>query len=85
MMTDGGLTLPRPADGEAALAVTLDWLRAADSTDEFGALALQPLDASGTPDTLAEHLATAGFRDWRDAIVAAAGPGQPLHLDSRLG
>lgn len=82
MMNDGGLTLPRPADGEAALAVTFDWLRAADSTDEFGALALQPLDASGTPNTLAEHLAAAGLMDWRDAIVAAAGPG---HLDSRLG
>lgn len=83
-MTDGGLTLPLPADGETALAVTLDWLRAADSTCEFGALALQPLDASGTPDTLAEHLAAAGLREWRDAIVAAAGPGQSLHLDSRL-
>lgn len=83
-MTDGGLTLPRPADGEAALTVTLDWLRTLDSTDELGAFALQPLDASGTPDTLAEHLAASGLRDWRDAIAAAAAPGKPLHLFPHL-
>lgn len=83
-MTDSGLTLPRPADGEAALAVTLDWLRASDRTDEFGMLALQPLDASGAPGTLAERLAAADLRHWRDAIVATAGPGQPLHLEPRL-
>ena len=83
-MTDNDLTLPRPADGEAALAVTLDWLRAPDLTDEFGALVLRPLDASGMPGTLAEHLAVAGLRVWRDAIVATE-PGQSLHLDPRLG
>jgi hypothetical protein len=84
-MTDVDLTHPRPADGEAALAVILDWIRAPDSMDEFGALVLRPLDASGTPDTLAEHLAAAGLRDWRDAIVATAEPGQSLRLDPRLG
>lgn len=83
-MTDSGLTLPRPADGEVALAVMLDWLGAADWTDEFETLVLQPMDASGAPDALAERLAAAGLRDWRDEIVAAAGPGQPLHLEPRL-
>ncbi len=83
-MTDGGLTLPRPADGEAALAVMLDWIQATDWTDEFGTFALQPLDVSGAPDTLAEHLAAAGLRDWRDEIVATTGKGQPLHLEPRL-
>lgn len=83
-MTDGSLTLQRPADGAAALAVALDWLRVADWTDEFEALALRPLDASGAPDTLAQHLAEAGLVDWHDAIIDAAGPGQPLHLDPRL-
>jgi hypothetical protein len=83
-MSDGGLNLPRPADGEAALAVTLDWLRASDRTDELGAPALAPLDASGAPGALAECLAEASLGDWRSAIVAAAGPGQPLHLEARL-
>ncbi len=83
-MTDGCLTLPRPADGETALGVTLDWIRAADLTDEFGTFALHPLDVSGVPDTLAEHLAAAGLRDWRDEIVAATGKGQPLHLEPRI-
>lgn len=83
-MTESGLTLPRPADGEAVLAKTLDWLRALDSSDEFGAHALRPLDASGAPNTLAKHLAAADHRDWHDAIVAA-GQEQPLHLEPRLG
>lgn len=83
-MADGGLTLPRPAQGEAALAVILNWLRTPDSTDEFGGLVLQPLDTSGTPDTLAEHLATAGLMDWQATIIAAADPGRPLRLDPRL-
>lgn len=84
-MTEDGLTLPRPADSKEALAVTLDWLRTEDWTDEFGALTLQPLDVSGEPDTLAVRLAAAGLSDWRDAIVAAAGPGQPLHLEPQVG
>ncbi len=82
-MTDG-LTLPRPADGETALAAALAWIAASDQSDELFAPGLQPLDASGAADTLAEHLAAAGLPDWRDFIVAAAGPGQPLHLDQRL-
>jgi len=82
-MTDG-LTLPRPADGETALAVALAWIAASDRSDELFAPASQPLNPSGAPDTLAEHLAAAGLPDWRDFIVAAAGPGQPLHLDQRL-
>jgi hypothetical protein len=84
MMTSGGLNLQRPADGEAALAVTLGWLRESDSSDEFFAPALRPLEISGAPGTLAERLAAAGFVAWRDAIVAAAGSGQPLHLEPRL-
>lgn len=83
-MTDSGLALPRPADGEAALTVTLDWLAASDRTDEFGMLAPQPLDASGAPGTLMEGLAAAGLKDWCDAIVAGAVSGQPLHLEPRL-
>jgi hypothetical protein len=83
-MTNGGLSFSHPADGEVALAVTLDWLRTPGSTNEFGSLALQPFDASGAPETLAEHLAAAGLTSWRDAIVAAADPEQPLHLDPRL-
>lgn len=84
-MTNNGLTLPYPVDGEAALAVTLDWLRTPDWTDEFEAFSLQPLNMSGEPDTLAERLRAAGLTDWHDAIVAAARPGQPLHLEPRLG
>jgi len=83
-MTDGSLALPCPADGAAALAVTLRWLRVPDWTDEFEAPALGPLDASGAPDTLAKHFAVADLLDWHDAIVDAAGPAQPLHLDPRL-
>jgi len=83
-MTNGGLNLLRPTDGEAALAVTLGWLRESDSTDEFFAPGLQPLAASGKPGTLAERLAAAGLTAWRDAIVAAAGSGQPVHLEPRL-
>lgn len=83
-MTDGGLTFPRPVDGDVALAVTLDWLRTPGSINEFGDFVLQPLDASGMPDTLAEHLVAADLRYWRDAIIAAAAPGQPLHLNPCL-
>lgn len=83
-MSDCGLNLPCPTDGEAALAVTLDWLRALDRTEEFGTTALTPLDASGTPGTLGECLAAGGLWDWRNAIAAAAGPGQPRHLEPRL-
>lgn len=85
-MIDGDLIVPRPADGEAALGVTLDWLHAHDSTDELGALVPEPLDDSGTSDTLAEHLAAAGLMGWSDAIVAAAAaePGRSRHLDPRL-
>lgn len=84
MMSSGGLDLQCPADGEAALAVTLGWLRESNPTDEFFAQRLQLLDASGAPSALAEHLAVAGLESWRAAIVAAAGPGQPLHLEPRL-
>lgn len=84
-MTDGGSTISPPADGAAALAVTLEWLRELDCTDESGAPALQPLDMSGAPGTLSERLAAAGLRDWHDAIVAAADRGHPLHLAPPLG
>lgn len=83
-MPNGSLNLQRPVDGEAALAVTLGWLRESEPTDEFFAARLKLLDASGDPSALGEHLAAAGLADWRDAIVAAAGSGQPLHLESRL-
>ncbi|WP_157654788.1 hypothetical protein [Burkholderia ubonensis] len=83
-MSDDGRALPPPVDGAAALAITLDWLRLPDRTNEFGNLEPKPIDGSGTPDTLAEHLAAAGLMDWRDAIVTAAGSGQPLHLDPHL-
>ncbi len=63
--------------------MTVEWLRAQDSTDEFGALVLRPLDVSGA-NTLAECLAAAGLMGWRDAIIAAASPGQARHLDARL-
>jgi hypothetical protein len=84
MMTNSGLNVQRPADGEVALAVTLAWLRESDHTDDFFAPRLKPLDASGAPGALAERLAAAGLAAWRDAIVAAAGSGQPLHLESHL-
>jgi hypothetical protein len=83
-MTNGGLSLPRPAEGEAALAVTLGWLRESNPTDEFFAPALQPLDISGAPSALAERFAAVGLGAWRDAIVAAAGSGQPLRLEPCL-
>jgi hypothetical protein len=83
-MSDGGLALPSPVDGEAALAATLDWLRASEGTDDFFAPRLHPLGASGAPGTLAEHLAAAGLADWREAIAGAAGPEQPLHPEPRL-
>lgn len=83
-MTDCGLTLPCPAGGEAALAVTLDWLRAANEKAELGTFVLDPLDVSGAPDTLAERMERAGLRDWRDAIVAGPRSGQPLQLKPHL-
>ena len=83
-MTDG-LTLPRPVHGEAALAVVLTWIAGSDRSDDLFAPALQPLDASGAPDTLAEHLAAAGLPDWRDFIAAAAGPGQPASAGPAAG
>jgi hypothetical protein len=83
-MTNGGLNLMRPADGEAALAVTLDWVRASDPKDELFAPALNPLNASGTTGTLAERLTSAGLPAWHEAIFAAAHSGQPLQLDPRL-
>lgn len=73
-----------PPDGEVALVTMLDWLHAPGRTNEFGELTPRPIDGSGAPDTLAERFAAAGLTDWCDAIVAAAGPGQPLHLDARL-
>jgi len=84
MTIDGGMIYPRSIDGEAALAATLDWLRTPGLTNEFGDFARQPLDASGEPDTLAEHLSMAGLKDWRDAIVAAASPEQPIRLNPRI-
>ena len=56
MMTNSGLNLQRPTDGEGALAVTLAWLRESDPRDEFFAPALRPLEASGAP-----------FNTWRSA------------------
>jgi hypothetical protein len=83
-VTNGGLSLQRPADGDAALAVTLEWLRESNPTDELFAPALQPLDGSGVPGALAERLASVGLLGWRDAVVAAAGSGQPIHQEPRL-
>lgn len=84
VMTDNGLTLPNPTDGKAALTATLDWLRTPNSINGFGKLALQSQNDSGASGSLASYLATAGLMGWHDAIVAAASPGQPLHLDPRL-
>ncbi len=83
-MNNGGLALPRPVDGDAALAVMLDWLRAADWKDESRALSLHPNDVLDATDTLAECLATAGLGDWRDEIVATTGRGHPIQLEPRL-
>ena len=82
-MTDG-LTLAAPADGAAALAATLAWIGASEGSDEPFSQGLKPLDTSGAPGSLAEHLAAADLPAWRDAIIATASPGQPLHLDPSL-
>ena len=82
-MTDG-LTLAAPQDGTAALAATLAWIGASEGSDEPFSLGLKPLDASGAPESLAEHLAAANLPAWRDLIVATASPGQPQHLDASL-
>jgi hypothetical protein len=79
-----GLTIAEPASGAEALAVTLAWIGASEGSDEPFSQGLKPLDASGAPESLAEHLAAAALPAWRDAIVAAASPGQPLHLDPSL-
>ncbi|MBT1157116.1 hypothetical protein J1C56_16080 [Aminobacter anthyllidis] len=82
-MTDG-LTLAAPADGAAALAVALAWIGASEGSDEPFSQSLKPLDTSGAPGSLAEHLAAADLPAWRDAIIATASPDQPLHLDPSL-
>ena len=82
-MTDG-LTLAAPQGGTAALAATLAWIHASEGSDEPFSLGLKPLDASGAPESLAEHLAAANLPAWRDLIVATATPGQPQHLDASL-
>jgi len=83
-MTDVGFPSLLPADAEAALAVMLDWLRASNWTDESGTLAMQPLEVSGAPDTLAGRLAAAGLKGWADAIATTVGPGQSGCLEPRL-
>lgn len=82
-MTDG-LTLAAPADGAAALAATLVWMGASEGSDEPFSQGLNPLDASGAPESLAEHLAAANLPAWRDVIVATASLGQPQHFDPSL-
>jgi hypothetical protein len=79
-----GLTLPAPADGAAALAAAMAWIAASEGSDELFSPGLKPLDMSGGSASLAQHLAAAGLPKWRDAIVATAAPGQPLHLDPPL-
>ena len=79
-----GLTFATPADGVAALTATLAWIGASKGSDEQFSEGLQPLDVSGAPGSLAEHLAAADLPAWRDAIIATASPGQPLHLDPSL-
>lgn len=83
-MTESGWNMANPSGADAALAVTLDWLGALDWTDDFGVSAIQPLDTSGSPGSLAERLAASGLDDWRDEIVTTAGPGQSIRLTSRL-
>ena len=82
-MSDGGLALESPANGEVGLAVTLDWLRTVDAPDDLFSTP-KPLDASGAGDSLAERLAAAGLPDWREDIISGSGPGGPLHLEPRL-
>ena len=82
-MTDG-LTLAAPADGTAALAATLAWINASEGSDEPFSQGLKPLDISGVPQSLAEHLAAAGLPAWRDAIVAAVNSGQTSDLGPSL-
>lgn len=79
-----GLTLPAPVDGAAALAAAMAWIAASGGADELFSPGLKPLDVSGGSESLAQHLAAAGLPGWRDAIVATAAPGQPLHLDPPL-
>jgi hypothetical protein len=79
-----GLTLAAPLDGAEALTATLAWIGATKGSDEPFSQGLKPLDASGAPDSLAEHLAAADLLAWRDTIIATANPGQPLHLDPSL-
>ena len=79
-----GLTFPAPADGAAALAAAMAWITASEGSDELFSPGLKPLDVSGGSESLARHLAVAGLPSWCDAIVAAAAPGQPLHLDPPL-
>ena len=82
-MTDG-LTLAAPADGAAALAATLAWIGASEGSDELFPIDLNPLDASGAPGSLAEHLAAANLPAWRDVILATASRGPPQHIDPSL-
>ena len=82
-MTDG-LTLAEPKDGAAALAATLAWIGTSEGSDEPFSPGLKPLDASGSPQTLAEYLASENLPDWRNLIVATASPGLPQHIDPAL-
>ncbi|MGM4980913.1 hypothetical protein [Rhizobium sp. 11_C7_N12_5] len=79
-----GLGLPLPPQGLTALTVTLAWIGSSEQFDGHFAPALQMVEASGTSDTLAEHLAAAGLFEWRDLIVSAEDPGQSSPPDQRL-
>lgn len=82
-MNDRISNIPPPIDGAAALAVTLNWLRTLNWTEDFRDFVMEPLDVSSAPETLAEHLAAANLRNWRDVIIAASSE-RTLHLQSSL-
>lgn len=79
-----GLNLAVPVDGAKALAAALAWIGLSEGSDEPFSHGMKPLDASGAPGSLAEHLAAANLPAWRDGILATARPGQSQPLDPSL-
>lgn len=69
-MIEGGLTLPTPAEGEAALDVTHAWLRDPQRARGSGSPAARVAGEPDQANNLPQRLGAAGLADWREAMLA---------------